>query len=87
LTRQVNSKHGNTSTKGHITPTTQKNDNIPLLTKEDLSFIVDKVKTKITEDGFWDSEMTSIMASVYQTIPCIIIYCQFISNFVTRKTR
>ena len=50
LTRHVSAKHGNKSTKGH--------DNIPLLTKEDLHFIVNKVKTKITEDGFWDSEMT-----------------------------
>jgi uncharacterized C2H2 Zn-finger protein len=56
LTRHVNAKHGNKSTKGH--------DNIPSLTKEDLHFIVNKVKTKITEDGFWDSEMTSKMASV-----------------------
>lgn len=60
LTRHVNAKHGNKSTKGQ--------DNIPSsmpsLTKEELSSIVDKVKAKITKDGFWDSEMTSNMASV-----------------------
>jgi hypothetical protein len=75
----VNSKHGNTSTKGH--------DNISSLTKEDLSFIVDKVKSKITEHGFWDSEMTLIMASVYQTIPCIIVYCQIISDLILSQEK
>ena len=34
------------------------------LTKEELKSIVDKVKKKIKDDAFWDSEMTSNMASI-----------------------
>ena len=60
LTRHKNAKHGNRSTadkdnvsSSNISPT-----------KEDLKSIVDKVKKKIKDDTFWDSEMTSNMASV-----------------------
>lgn len=34
------------------------------LKKEELSSIVEKIKTKITKDGFWDDEMTSNMATI-----------------------
>jgi hypothetical protein len=34
------------------------------LTKEELSSIVEKIKAKITKDGFWDDEMTENMASI-----------------------
>ena len=60
LTRHKNAKHGNRSTAGK--------DDVPSsnisLTKEDLKSIVDKVKKKIKDDTFWDSEMTSNMASI-----------------------
>ena len=60
LTRHKNAKHGNRSTVGKDNVSSS---NISL-TKEDLKSIVDKVKKKIKDDTFWDSEMTSNMASV-----------------------
>jgi hypothetical protein len=48
--------------------TAHGNKNVPSsvakLTKEELSSIVEKIKAKITKDGFWDDEMTANMASV-----------------------
>ena len=60
LTRHKNAKHGNRSTAGKDNVSSS---NISL-TKEDLKSIVDKVKKKIKDDTFWDSEMTSNMASI-----------------------
>ena len=60
LTRHKNAKHGNISTAGKDNGSSS---NISL-TKEDLKSIVDKVKKKIKDDTFWDSEMTSNMASI-----------------------
>ena len=60
LTRHKNAKHGNISTAGKDNVSSS---NISL-TKEDLKSIVDKVKKKIKDDTFWDSEMTSNMASI-----------------------
>ena len=64
LTRHKNAKHGNRSTAGK--------DDVPSsnisLTKEDLKSIVDKVKKKIKDDTFWDSEMTSNMASITSNV-------------------
>ena len=74
LTRHKNAKHGNKTTAG-------KENVSSSLTKEELKSIVDKVKTKIKDDGFWDSEMTSNIASItsndslYDTI--LPIYEQF----------
>lgn len=60
LTRHINSKHKN--------KTAHENKNadasVAKLTKEELSSIVEKIKAKITKDGFWDDEMTAKMASV-----------------------
>ena len=60
LTRHKNAKHGNRSTAGKDNVSSS---NISL-TKESLKSIVDKVKRKIKDDTFWDSEMTSNMASI-----------------------
>ncbi len=57
LTRHVNAKHGNKSTKGH--------DNIPSLTKGDLHFIVNKVKTMITEDALHEKRRILRYSHVY----------------------
>ena len=58
LTRHINAKH----------KTAHGNNNVALsvakLTKEELSSIVEKIKAKITKDGFWDDEMTANMASI-----------------------
>ena len=60
LTRHINAKHKNKTAHG--------NKNVALsvakLTKEELSSIVEKIKAKITKDGFWDDEMTANMASI-----------------------
>jgi uncharacterized C2H2 Zn-finger protein len=60
LTRHKNAKHGNKSTAEKENVASSKTS----LTKEELKSIVDKVKTKIKDDAFWDSEMTSNMASI-----------------------
>ncbi len=60
LTRHKNAKHGNKTTAGKENVSSSKIS----LAKEDLISIVDKVKTKIKDDAFWDSEMTSNMASI-----------------------
>jgi uncharacterized C2H2 Zn-finger protein len=60
LTRHINAKHKNKTAHG--------NNNMALsvakLTEEELSSIVEKIKAKITKDGFWDDEMTANMASI-----------------------
>ena len=60
LTRHINAKHKNKTGNG------EKNVAVSVakLTKEELSLIVEKIKAKITKDGFWDDEMTSNMATI-----------------------
>ena len=60
LTRHINAKHKNKTANG------DKNVAVSVakLTKEELSSIVEKIKAKITKDGFWDDEMTSNMATI-----------------------
>ena len=53
LTRHVNAKHTN-----------KANANIPSLTKDELTSIVNEVKAKITNEGYWDTEMTTDLAKV-----------------------
>ena len=60
MTRHINAKHKNKTANG------DKNVAVPVakLTKEELSSIVEKIKAKITKDGFCDNEMTSNMATI-----------------------
>ena len=60
LTRHINAKHKNKNAHG------DKNvsSSVAKLTKEELSSIVEKIKAKITKDGFWDDEITANMASI-----------------------
>ena len=60
LTRHINAKHKNKTAHGNK----NVDSSAAKLTKEELSSIVEKIKAKITEDGFWDDEMTSNMASI-----------------------
>ena len=64
MTRHVNAKHGDkANTKGNEA----LSSSIALLTKEELASILVKIKAKITEDGFWDSEMTANLVKVNST--------------------
>ena len=61
LTRHKNAKHAwkrSTAGKDNVSSSNTS------LTKEDLKSIVDKVRKKIKDDTFWDSEMPSNMASI-----------------------
>lgn len=60
LTRHKNTKHGNKTTVGKENVFSSKIS----LTKDKLNSIVDKVKKKIKDDAFWDSEMTSNIESI-----------------------
>ena len=53
LTRHVNAKHGN-----------KANASIPLLTNDELTSIANKVKANLTNEGYWDIEITSDLAKV-----------------------
>ena len=53
LTRHVNAKHGS-----------KANASIPSLTSDELTSIVNKVKTNLTNEGYWDIEITSDLAKV-----------------------
>jgi uncharacterized C2H2 Zn-finger protein len=55
LTRHVNAKHGSKATA---------NANIPSLKKDELMSIVNKVKAKITKEGYWDTGITSNLVKV-----------------------
>jgi uncharacterized C2H2 Zn-finger protein len=59
LARHINAKHKNKNAHG------DKNvsSSVAKLTKKKLSSIVEKIKAKITKDGFWDDEITANMAS------------------------
>ncbi len=64
LTRHKNAKHGSKTTAGKENVSSRIS-----LAKEELISIVDKVKTKIKDYAFWDSKMTSNMASVTSNDP------------------
>ena len=51
LTRHVNAKHGS-----------KANVSIPSLTNDELTSIVNKVKANLTNEGYWDIEITSDLA-------------------------
>ena len=53
LTRHVNAKHSS-----------KANANIPSLTNDGLTFIVNKVKANLANEGYWDTEITSDLAKV-----------------------
>ena len=53
LTRHVNAKHGS-----------KANASIPSLTNDELTSIVNKVKANLTNEGYWDIEITSDLAKV-----------------------
>ena len=53
LTRHVNAKHGS-----------KANASIPSLTDDELTSIVNKVKANLTNEGYWDIEITSDLAKV-----------------------
>jgi uncharacterized C2H2 Zn-finger protein len=55
LTRHVNAKHGSKATA---------NANILSLKKDELMSIVNKVKAKITKEGYWDTGITSDLVKV-----------------------
>ena len=55
LTRHINSKHRDNA---------NEESNVPSLTKVELVNIVNNVKLKITEEGFWDNEILSNLANV-----------------------
>jgi hypothetical protein len=56
LTRHINAKHKNKTAHGNNIVALS----VAKLTKEELSSIVEKIKAKITMDGFWDDEMTAM---------------------------
>ena len=62
LTRDVNAKHGE---KAHGEEALSSS--IASLTEAELASIVDKIKAKITKDGFWDSEITTNLEAVKST--------------------
>ena len=53
LTRHVNAKHGS-----------KANANIPSLTNDELTSIVNKVKANLTSEGHWDTGITFDLAKV-----------------------
>ena len=53
LTRHVNAKHGS-----------KANANIPSLTNDELTSIVSEVKANLTNEAYWDTEITSDLAKV-----------------------
>ena len=53
LTRHVNAKHSS-----------KANANIPSLTNDELTSIVNKVKANLANEGYWDTEITSDLAKV-----------------------
>ena len=53
LTRHVNAKHGS-----------KANASIPSLANDELTSIVNKVKANLTNEGYWDTEITSDFAKV-----------------------
>lgn len=66
LTRHVNAKHGEKASPKGKEPLSAS---IALFTEEELTSIVVKMKAKITEDGFWDSEITANLKGVNSTKP------------------
>ena len=77
LTRHVNAKHGE---KAHGEKEALSSS-IASFTEEELVSIVDKIKAKITKDGFWDSEITTNLEAVKSTKTLfdhiLPIYCRF----------
>ena len=63
LTRHVNAKHGEKAHGGKEA----LSSSIASLTEAELASIVDKIKAKITKDGFWDSEITTYLEAVKST--------------------
>ena len=60
LTSHINPKHKpETAHRGR-----NMASSVVKLTKEELFSIVEKIKAKITKDGFWDDEVTTDMASI-----------------------
>ena len=53
LTRHVNAKHGS-----------KANANIPSPTNDELKFIINKVKANLTNEDYWDTEITSDLVKV-----------------------
>ena len=64
LTRHTNAKHGD---KASVEGKASLSSAIASFTEKELSAIVDKIKAKITEDGFWGSEVTTNMVGVKST--------------------
>ena len=60
LTRHMNAKHKPKTAYGGRNVASS----VAKLTKEELFSIVEKIKAKITKDGFWDDEVTADMASI-----------------------
>ena len=60
MTRHVNAKHKDKTVHGNNSVASL----VAKLTKEGLLSIVEKIKAKITKDGFWNDDMTANMASM-----------------------
>ena len=63
LTRHVNAKHGDKAPKGNEA----LSSSIASFTEKELASIVDNIKAKITEDGFWDSVVTANLKDLNST--------------------
>ena len=63
LTRHVNAKHGDKAPKGNEA----LSSSIASFTEKELASIVDNIKAKITEDGFWDSVVTTNLKDLNST--------------------
>ena len=63
LTRHVNAKHGDKAPKGNEA----LSSSIASFTEKELASIVDSIKAKITEDGFWDSVVTANLKDLNST--------------------